>query len=48
MRFALVWHSKYGVEEVDSFDSREEAIKMRAEYKMAFGEGCIIIKRVRR
>ena len=48
MRFALVWHSKYGVEEVDSFDTRAEAQRMRAEYRMAFGEGCITIKRVRR
>ena len=36
MRFALIWHSKYGVEEVDSFDTRAEAQRMRAEYKMAF------------
>jgi len=49
MRFALIWHSQYGKEEVDSFDTREEAIKMREEYRMAFhNEGCIIIKRVRR
>ena len=49
MRFALIWHSQYGKEEVDSFDTRAEAIKMREEYKMAFNyEGCIIIKRVRR
>ena len=47
-RFALIWHSQYGKEEVDSFDTREEAIKMREEYRMAFNEGCIIIKRVRR
>ena len=48
MRFALVWHSKYGVEEVDSFDTRAEAQRMRAEYKMAFGTGHITKKRVRR
>ena len=48
MRFALIWHSQYGKEEIDSFDSREEAIKMREEYRMAFGEGHITIKRVRR
>ena len=49
MRFALIWHSQYGKEEIDSFDTRVEAIKMREEYKTAFNyEGSIIIKRVRR
>ena len=48
MRFALIWHSQYGKEEIDSFDTRVQAIKMREEYRTAFGEGCIIIKRVRR
>ena len=46
-RFALIWHSQYGKEEVDSFDTREEAIKMREEYRLAYGEGALIIKRVR-
>lgn len=48
MRYALIWHSRYGVEEVDSFDTRAEAQRMRSEYKMAFGTGYITIKRVRR
>ena len=47
MRYALIWHSRYGVEEVDSFDTRAEAQRMRAEYKMAFGTGHITIKSVR-
>ena len=47
MRYALIWHSQYGVEEVDSFDTKAEAQRMRAEYQMAFGTGRITIKRVR-
>ena len=48
MEFVLIWHSQYGKEEIDSFDTRAEAIKMRKEYRMAFNEGCIIIERRRR
>ena len=41
--YALIWHSQYGSEEVDSFDTRTEAEAMQAEYAMAFGEGYIKI-----
>ena len=37
MEYVLIWHSQYGKEEVDAFDTREEAEKMRVEYAMAFG-----------
>ena len=47
MKYALIWHSQYGVEEVDCFDTKEEAGKMAAEYRMAYGEGSIVIKRRR-
>ena len=47
MKFVLIWRSQYGKEEIDSFDTRSEAIKMREEYRSAFGEGCIIIERRR-
>mgnify|MGYP001200098099 CR=1 FL=1 len=47
MEYTLIWHSKYGVEEIDSFDTREEAKKMKVEYQMAYGEGYIEIKRRR-
>lgn len=47
MEYALIWHSQYGSEEVDSFDTRTEAKAMQAEYQMAFGEGYIEIKRRR-
>ncbi len=47
-KYALIWHSQYGKEEVDCFDDRKEAKKMAAEYKMAFKEGYIAIQRVRR
>ncbi len=46
-KYALIWHSQYGKEEVDCFDDRKEAKKMAVEYRMAFGEGYITIKRVR-
>lgn len=47
--YALIWHSQYGKEEVDAFDTREEAEKMKVEYAMAFGgePGFIQIKRRR-
>ena len=48
MEYALIWHSQYGVEEVDCFDNEEEAIRMRWEYSMAYCEGTITIKRRRK
>ena len=47
-KYALIWHSQYGEEEVDCFDDHKEAEKMADEYRMAFGEGYITIQRVRR
>ena len=43
----LIWHSQYGIEEIDSFDTRTEAEAMQVEYSMAFGEGYIDIERRR-
>tara|TARA_B100000214_G_C23857984_1_gene576682 strand:- start:174 stop:332 length:159 start_codon:yes stop_codon:yes gene_type:complete len=45
----LIWHSQYGKEEIDSFDTLEEAKKMQIEYTMAFGgePGFVEIKRRR-
>ena len=48
MEFALIWHSKYGTEEIDSFDTREEAETMKIEYWLSFNEGYITIKPRRR
>lgn len=47
MEYALIWHSRYGKEEIDSFATLEEAKKMKAEYTMAFGgePGFVEIKR---
>ena len=45
MKYALIWRSQYGVEEVDCFDTKEEARKMAVEYRMAYGEGSVVIKR---
>ena len=47
MEYTLIWHSQYGKEEIDAFDTREEAKKMKVEYQMAYGEGYIEIKRRR-
>jgi len=45
--YALIWHSQYGKEEVDSCDDRIEAKRLQIEYRMAFGEGRIEIKKRR-
>ena len=44
MEYTLIWHSQYGSEEIDSFDTREEAEAMKVEYRLAFNEGYITIK----
>ena len=44
MEYVLIWHSKYGKEEIDSFDTREEAEAMKIEYWLSFNEGYITIK----
>ena len=46
-KWHLIWHSQYGKEEVDSFDTRTEAEAMQVEYSMAYGEGYIEIERRR-
>jgi len=43
----LIWHSQYGKEEVDSCDTLKEAKRLQKEYRMAFGEGYIEIKKRR-
>ena len=48
MEYALIWHSQYGTEEIDSFDTREEAEAMKIEYWLSFNEGYITIKPRRR
>ena len=42
--YFLVWQSKYGNEEIDCFKNRDEAMRMKREYQMAFGEGRIVVK----
>ncbi len=44
--YILVWYSDYGVEEIDSFESAEEASRMREEYEMAYG-GKVTVKQTR-
>ena len=44
--YCLIWHSQYGIEEIDAFDTLAEATVMRSEYEMAYG-GRIVIKQMR-
>ena len=44
--YCLVWHSQYGKEEIDAFETLEEATAMRSEYEMAYG-GLVTIKQMR-
>ena len=45
MKYVLIWHSQYGSEEIDSFDTKEEAEAIRPEYAIAYREGYVEIKR---
>ena len=47
MEYALIWHSQYGKEEIDTFKTRAEAQRMRTEYQLAYGSGYIEVKRRR-
>ena len=46
--YKLIWFSKYGKEEIDTAETKEEAEFLKREYMVAYGEGYIVIKRVRR
>ena len=48
--YVLIWHSQYGKEDIDSFETRDEAKRMQQEYRIAFGgeAGYIEIKRRRK
>lgn len=35
----IMGRSQYGVEEIDEAETHEEAEKLLAEYRMAFGDG---------
>ena len=37
--YIIMGKSEAGTEEIDEFDTRQEAVKMLAEYRMAFGGG---------
>lgn len=43
--YRLIWHSQYGKEEIDTFDTQKDAKLMRAEYEIAYG-GRVTIKRM--
>ena len=42
--FNIVWRSNYGVEIVDSANTRKEAQYLIKEYRTAFNEGHVFIK----
>ena len=44
MEYVLIWHSRYGAEEIDAFSTRKEAEAMRVEYYLAYGGDRITIK----
>lgn len=48
--WAIMGASVYGVEEIDSFETRKEALAMLAEYRLAFNGsmGALYLKRVAR
>jgi hypothetical protein len=35
MEYALIWHSQYGKEEVDTTTDKNEARRLKKEYQMA-------------
>ncbi len=37
--YLIMGKSKAGTEEIDEFDTRKEALKMLAEYRVAYGAG---------
>ena len=43
MEFALIWYSQYGKEEIDTTTDSQEAIRLRDEYQLAYGE---VLKKV--
>tara|TARA_A100001011_G_scaffold291307_1_gene302888 strand:+ start:132 stop:284 length:153 start_codon:yes stop_codon:yes gene_type:complete len=47
MEYALIWHSQYGKEEVDTTTDKNEARRLKKEYQMAYGSGYIEVKRRR-
>jgi len=46
--YYLIWRSQYGNEEIDCFETREEAERMQEEYQISFREGDILIASRRR
>ena len=45
MKYAIIWHSQYGKEEVDECDTLKEANFLKSEYQMAYGGSISIIKK---
>lgn len=44
MVWVLIWYSRFGKEELDQADTYANALYLRQEYLLAFGEGTIKIK----
>ena len=45
MKYAIIWHSQYGKEEVDECDTLKEAHLLKSEYQMAYGGSIEIVKK---
>ncbi len=45
MKYAIIWHSQYGKEEVDECDTLKEAHFLKSEYQMAYGGSIEIVKK---
>jgi hypothetical protein len=45
MKYAIIWHSQYGKEEVDECDTLKEAHFLKSEYQMAYGGFLEIVKK---
>jgi hypothetical protein len=48
MTYEIVWRSQYGIEVVDEADDRETAEYLRGEYQLAYHEGSITIRKVKK
>jgi len=46
--YALIWHSKYGKEEIDETEDLKNAEYLKNEYTLAYGQGYIEIKKINR
>jgi hypothetical protein len=46
--YELVWRSQYGTEVIDEAGDLKTAKYLRGEYQLAYGEGVVSIRKVRK